>query len=233
MGGDVGGQLGQLPVEPVPPGDLEGHPGHLPRPAGHRQRLVHPADLEHEDPVGAAGHRPADRDRVHDAAVEVVLPVDLRRAQQPGDRGRGDHRVDHPAAGEPVLGGPLDAGRAALERHRELLEGQVAELLGEPVPQRLGRVQVGAGPDGPGDLAERAVAVHLAVAHRALPQADQPVDHAGAGVGGHQGAVQRADRGAQDQVRADAGLEERPEHADLDRAEQAATAQDEGRGAAG
>ena len=124
------GQRGHLPVEPVPAGDLEGDPGDLPGPARRAQRPVDAADLEHEDPVGAALDRPADRDRVHDAAVEVVLAVDLGRAQQPGDGGRRHHRVDDPALGEPVLGGPLDAGRAALERHRELGEGEARRAPG-------------------------------------------------------------------------------------------------------
>ena len=72
---------------------------------------------------------PAERDRVHDAAVEEVLAADLGRRQQPGYGGAGHDRVDEPAAVEPVLGGPLDAGRAHLEPDRQLLEGRVAELL--------------------------------------------------------------------------------------------------------
>ena len=49
--------------------------------------------------VGAELDGAAERDRVHDAAVEVVLVADLGRRQQPGYGGAGDHRVDDPAAG--------------------------------------------------------------------------------------------------------------------------------------
>jgi hypothetical protein len=48
-------------------------------------------------------------------------------------------------------------------------------------------------------------------------------------VGGHERAVDRADRGAHDQIRPDARLRERAEHADLVRAEQPAAAEDERR----
>ena len=47
-------------------------------------------------------------------------------------------------------------------------------------------------------------------------------------IGRHEHAVDRPDRGAQDQVRPDPGLAERPEHADLARPEDPAAAQDEG-----
>ena len=51
-------------------------------------------------------------------------PSDLGRRQQTGDRGAGHDRVDQGAGGEPVLGRALDAGRAHLEPHRQLLEGR-------------------------------------------------------------------------------------------------------------
>ena len=97
-----------------------------------------PADLEHEDPVGAQRDGPAERDRVHDAAVEVVLVADLGRRQQPGYGGARHDRVHHPAAVEPVLGRSLDAGRADLEPDRQLLEGGLAELL-EPAAAAAAR----------------------------------------------------------------------------------------------
>ena len=112
--------------------------------------------------------------------------------------------------------------------HRELGEGEVAELLLEPVAQRLRGVQVGARAHGAGDLAPGAVAVDLvALAHRA-PQVEQPVDDRRGRVAGDHQPVQRAHRGAQDEVGPDAALEQRAEHADLDGPEQPATAEDEG-----
>ena len=93
------------------------------------------------------------------------------------------------------------------------------------VPERLDGVQVGAGPhqpDGPAPerLAER-VAQRLA-----LPQLGQPVRRTGR-VSRHERAVDRADRGAHDQIGPHARLLERAEHADLVRAEQAAAAEHE------
>ena len=91
------------------------------------------------------------------------------------------------------------------ELERQVLERGVAELLVEPLPQRPAGVQVGSGAHGPCHLADRAVAVDLTAGHRALPQADQPLDHPVPGVGGDQGAVERADRGAEEDVGVDPG----------------------------
>ncbi len=63
----------------------------------------------------------------------IVLVADLRGWQQAGDGGAGHDGVDDPAGGEPVLGRALDAGGAHLERDRQLLEGEVAELVVEPL----------------------------------------------------------------------------------------------------
>ena len=59
------------------------------------------------------------------------------------------------------------------------------------------------------------------------PRVQQRVDDGGRRVGGDEGAVDRADRGAGDDVGADAGLEQRLDHADLDRAADAAAAEHE------
>ena len=67
-------------------------------------------------------HGAAERDRVHDAAVEEVLVADLGRRQQARYGGAGHDRVDQPAGVEPVLGGALDAGRADLEPDGQVLE---------------------------------------------------------------------------------------------------------------
>ena len=98
----------------------------------------------------------------------------------------------------------------------------------QPVLQRLGREDVGAGGDRPAHRAQRPVAVHLpAVLAGAAPQLGEPLDHGERRVPGDQGAVERADAGAEDEVGGDAALEERAQHADLDRAEGAPAAEDE------
>ena len=127
-----------------------------------------------------------------------------------------------------MLRGPLDARRADLEPDRQLLEGQVAELLDQRLLQRLRRPEVGAGAHGPADGAQRAVAVHLApAAGGALPERGELLDDAEVGLAGDQGAVEGADAGAEHQVRDDAALEQRAQHADLDGAEHAAAAEHE------
>jgi len=64
-------------VEPVPPGDLERDQPHLPRPGGNLERAFDPAHLEHVDGARAERDGPPDRDRVDQAAVEVVGVADL------------------------------------------------------------------------------------------------------------------------------------------------------------
>ena len=65
------------------------------------------------------------------------------------------------------------------------------------------------------------VAVDLAAAGDVEPQLGQPVDDGEVRVAGDQRAVERPDAGAEHQVGRDAALQERPQHPDLDRAEDA------------
>ena len=120
-------------------------------------------------------------------------------------------------------------GGADLELHRQLREGDVAELVGEAPHQRLGGVEVGAAGHRAADGAQRLGAEQVATAGRrgAPPEVEQPVDDGGLGVLGDQRAVHRADAGAEHQVGPHAALEQRPEHADLDRPEHTAPAEDE------
>ena len=62
---------------------------------------------------------------------------------------------------------------------------------------------------------------------RRCPQLGEPLDDGERRVAGDQRAVEGADAGAEDEVGGDAALEERPQHADLDRAEDAAAAEHE------
>ena len=102
----------------------------------------------------------------------------------------------------------------------------------EPFPQRLGGVDVGAGGHGAADRAQRPVAVHRRVALRAVA-AHSSVSRSTTATSGsardHR-AVERADAGAEHEVRDDAALEEGAQHADLDGAEHAAAAEHEGGG---
>ena len=187
------------------------------------------ADLEHEDPGRAELDGPADRDRVHDAAVEVVLVADPGRRQQPGYGGARDDRVDHRAGVEPVLGGPLDAGRADLEPDRQLLEGDVAELLAQPLLAAAWRSRCGC---------------RWSTARRTVRSGRSPYTSRLLSLAPRHSSVSRSIT-ASDGSRATiaplsaptlvpstrsgviAALEERPQHADLDRAEDAPAAEHE------
>ena len=227
VGDDAVGHLGQLAGEPVPARDLERHAGDLPRPPGHGERTVDAADLEDVDHVGAEGDGAAERDRVDDATVEVVLVADLGRRQQPGHGGAGHDRGHDRAGDEPVLGGPFDAGGAHLEGDGQVLEAHVAELLDQPLAHRRGRVDVRARGDGSPDRAQRTVAEHLAAGGDGLPQVGEPLDDGRRRVASHHRAVEGADGGAQHQVGRDAALEQGLQHAHLDRAQHPAAAEHE------
>ena len=73
----------------------------------------------------------------------------------------------------------------------------------EPVAQRLRRSAGGCRCARPGVTWRTGPSPYTSrLLGRALPQPDQPVDRRRRRVGGDQGAVERADRGAEDQVRA-------------------------------
>ena len=80
-----------------------------------------------------------------------------------------------------------------------------------------------------GELAGWRVAVHGS-GLGGCPEPRQPLGDAGCRVGGDQDAVHRADRGPYDEVGRDAVLEERLQHAHLDRAEHAPAAEYESDG---
>jgi hypothetical protein len=128
-----------------------------------------------------------------------------------------------------VLRGPLDAGGAALERHRQVGErGVLAQRPVEHAQQRCRRVQVAAAGEA-AQLARVGVAVDL-LRRRRGPHLRQPLDRRLGGVGRDGRAVDRADRGADDQVGLDAVLQQRAEHADLGGAQHPAATEHECRG---
>src|SRR5450755_4895550 len=81
MHGHIVLQGRDLFVEAVPAGDLEGDQPHFPEPFRRGQRALDPPDLQHVHGPGAQLDGAPDRDRVDQAAVEVVLTVDLHRRQ--------------------------------------------------------------------------------------------------------------------------------------------------------
>ena len=86
-----------------------------------------------------------------------------------------------------------------------------------------------AGAHGSGGLSQHAVAVDLAALRRTAPQLDEAIHDRRRRVRRDESAIERTDRRANDEVGADVGLQERAQHADLDGAEQTATAEHEGR----
>jgi len=124
----------------VPARDLERDQAHLPGPGRDRERALDPADVQHVDGTGAERDRPADRDGVDEAAVEIVRAVNLDRGQQAGHRARRHDGRDERAAAEPARRRVLDAGRDTVERQRQVGEVPGGETVGEEPVQRLDRV---------------------------------------------------------------------------------------------
>ena len=143
---DVVGHGAQVAGEPVPAGDLERDDRHLPRIARRVEGLLDAPDLQDEHPPGAELDGPPERDAV--ARGRRRGSAGRRSAtggQQAGHRGGGEDGVDDRPAVEPVLGGVLDPGGAALERHRQVVDPLVTELRGERATQRFRGVRGGAG----------------------------------------------------------------------------------------
>lgn len=124
----------------MPARDLEGHQAHLPRPTRRFEGTVHPPYLENVDLRGPELDRPAHRNAVHEPSVQEVLTVDDDRSEQPRHGRGGEHGVDDRPTREPVLRGPLDAGRHALERNRECFDLAHRQRLLERPPQTRGLV---------------------------------------------------------------------------------------------
>ena len=169
----------------------------------------------------------AERDAVHEAAVEVVILADPDRGEQAGHCGGGEDGVDDRPAVEPVLGGVLDPGGAALERHRQVLDAPVVELRDQRPAQRFRGVHGGAGARQLAQPGDGAGGEDLGGVRRA-PQALQTVGDLSRRAGGEHRAVDRADAGADDEIGADARVEKRAQHADLHRAEHSPAAEHDG-----
>ena len=223
-------RLGQLPGEAVPAGDLERDLRDLPRPARRAQRAFDPADLQDEDGL-------APRATARPTGTELTIPPSMKCSSprctggsSPGTADARQDGVDERSRVEPVLGGPLDAGRAALERHRQVVEGGPAELrasaAGAAAPGSAGGSGGRSGPAAGAASRRRRCA-----ASGDDPELGQAVGDPLVRGGGDGRAVERADRRADDQVGRIPASQQGPGHADLDRAEDAAAAEDEPDGA--
>jgi hypothetical protein len=139
---DVIGQRSHLLVKSISPGDLEGDKAHLPRSARYRERALDPADLQDVDGAGTERDSPSHRDGMDQAAVDVMLAVDLdRREQARHGAGGQDGGHDRPGA-EPPRARSLDAGRDAVEGQLEIGEIVPGKRVLQHVAQRLDRMQV-------------------------------------------------------------------------------------------
>ena len=144
----------------VAAGDFERNLCDLPRPSWRREWLLDAPDLEDVDLGGAERQRPPDRDRVDEAAVEVVGARDGHRREKPWDRARGEHRGGEGALLEPHPRAVLDPGSNALEGDFELAEFAHGQVAVEDQLQRRVREQMRALPGDPRRLTHRSRCGH-------------------------------------------------------------------------
>ncbi len=224
---EVAGQRGDVAHEAVTPRDLERHERDLPRPARRLERAVDATDVHHVDPSRAMPDGAPDRDRVDDPSVDEVLAIHLDRGQHARHRRGREDRVDERPGGEPALGGRLDRGRDTLEWDAQRFDRIHRHGGGQQPAQALVAVQVGARAGERPEPAEDRAAEDV-VALEARPHLREAGDRRDRRLGGHRGAVDRADRRAHHQVRHDTALEQRAEHPHLVGPEVPAASEDEG-----
>jgi hypothetical protein len=192
------------------------HRGATGRLDGEASRQKVAVEIDRDDHVGA--QRAADRDgnRIAEAAIDQPAAVDAGRAQDPGQGDRGAHRlVDRPglqpdlAAGRQIGG---DGGVFALIAFDRLVDAdllQVGHHLAAVYQPAARQADVGQAED-------------LAPGRRLRPLAQRAELARDIG-----GADQRADRRAADDVRLDAGLDQRSDDADMRPAARRAAAEGE------
>lgn len=133
-----------LLFEVVPARDLKCHEGYLPRPAWGLERLLEPADVEHEDPFGSKLDRSTDRDGPDETTVEVVQPLDFDGREEPWDSARRENGRDDWTGREPLSSGAFDASGDALESEREVFEANGTERVVQQPAELFVRVEVSA-----------------------------------------------------------------------------------------
>lgn len=111
---------------------------------------------------------------------------------------------------------------------RVLQSGEL-EMLGDQPPQTIVGKEVRTPPEETQESEDRAGGEHVAPRQRP-PDVGQRVDAHTVGSRCDPPAVQRAHRGADDQIRRDAGLGQTAQHPDLDRTQTGAAGEDEGGG---
>ena len=168
---------------------------------GGGQFLLQTPDVQDPDGVGAAGHRPLQRNAVHQATVEEVLVTDPHRREHPRQRARRQNRLDQVSRAEPVLPCAFDAGRHALERHGEVFEGLRGQSVAQQAAKCVVAVQRRSAAHDFGDAPDQRT-VEDAVVGQRVPDRQQTLAPVWRGIRGDGCAVDRADRGAAHQVRA-------------------------------
>src|SRR5258708_11540587 len=121
----------------MPASDLEGNTANFPRTAGHRQRALDPACVQHIDDASTQGDGSANGDGIDEAAVEVVLAVDLNRWPQPRHRTGGQNGRDDRPAAEPPRASAFEAGRNALNRQLKITAVDSGKHVVQNAAQRL------------------------------------------------------------------------------------------------
>ena len=164
-----------------------------------------------------------------DATVDQVASGDAHRRKHCRDRGAGQDRVDGITGGQQHFLAAGDVGGDDVQRDRRVLEPLEVDVLADEPAQRPVRAQRRRPTEDrgtePGGLERK----HVATSQR-CPDLGQLVqrrftDTAPGDVGG----VERADGGANQQVRSDSSGGEGLEHADLDGSQAPAARQHEGR----
>lgn len=144
---------------------------------------------------------------MHQAAIEVVHPVDLPRRHKARHGARRQHRVHHAAAREPPGRRRLDLRRDALEPHRKVLDEDAVELLGQQALEGVTGVQLPGQPPHSLHAGHERVGEHPRLG-RAHPHVGEALDRGRGGVGGEECPVDGADAGSDHQVRSSAGSEQ-------------------------
>ena len=163
-----------------------------------------------------------DRQVVHRAAVDVHVAAVEHRRQHARDRDRGAQPAPQRAAAVHRAAAGRQVGGDRVERQRQVLDRDVAELL----PQQPADLATGHQRDD-----RQRVVVERVGGDEGAAEA---LDHLRVGpAGGDAGADDRADAGAADEVDRHAGLAQRAHHADVREAARAAAGEHEADGLAG
>jgi hypothetical protein len=221
-------QAGNVFMEAVSSGDLEGDQTDLPGPAGRMQGLFQPTYLQDEHPLSPSSHGWSDRYGVDKASVEKVLSVDLDGRQKSGHGAGGEDGFDDRAAVEPVSSRPLDGSSDALEPDRKVFDTHFWQTPLDQEPQRRVGVQIGAVPDQRRRPTKDGLAEDPML-FQTGPGLLQPSGSGRRRVGGEESPVQGADAATHHEVGSYVVFGESPQHTDFDGSERPAATEDQRR----